>query len=145
MQEIFMKQVNSAGIVVYRTQNNVQEYLLLHYQAGHWDFPKGKVESGESHQEAALRELSEEAGITSTIMSGFEHTFSYVFHDYDGLLAKKTVYFFVGETQSNHITLSHEHQDFIWLPYQEACQKLTYANAKTLLDDVHTFLNKNIQ
>lgn len=140
-----MKQINSAGIVVYRIHNNVREYLLLHYQAGHWDFPKGKVEPGESHQKTALRELHEEAGITSTIIPGFEHTFSYVFHDYDGLLAKKTVYFFAGMASSDHVVLSHEHQDFAWLPYQEACQKLTYVNAKTLLDKVDTFLNKNIQ
>lgn len=139
-----MKQINSAGIVVYRIHNNVREYLLLYYQAGHWDFPKGKVEPGESHQETALRELHEEAGITSTIMPEFEYSLSYIFNDYGGVRAHKTVYFFVGAASSDHIVLSHEHQDFAWLPYQKACQKLTYVNAKTLLDKVHTFLNKNI-
>ena len=30
-----------------------REYLVLHYEAGHWDFPKGHLEEGESEEDAA--------------------------------------------------------------------------------------------
>lgn len=52
-----MEHIYSAGIITYTTDNNETSYLLLHYNAGHWDFPKGKMEPGETKQETALREL----------------------------------------------------------------------------------------
>src|SRR5437762_5542953 len=110
-----MEQVYSAGIIVYRIENETVEYLLLQYGAGHWDFAKGKMEPGETKHETALRELHEEAGITATIEPDFEENFSYIFHNYDKKLAQKTVYFFVGPATTTDITLSHEHVDYIRL------------------------------
>ncbi len=146
-----MKHLFSAGIIVYRIHHKQIEYLLLQYatgywnfekgkieyEAGHWDFAKGKIENGETKQEAALRELQEEAGISATIEANFEETFSYIFHDYDKQLTKKTVYFFIGEATSDTITLSHEHIDYAWLPYEQALERLTYDNAKELLKKAH--------
>ena len=136
-----MKHLHSAGIIVYHTHHNEPYFLLLQYSAGHWDFAKGKIESGESQQEAALRELHEEAGISATIQPGFEETFSYIFTDYDKQLAQKTVTFFMGNTQETQITLSHEHIDYAWLPYKEALEKLTYDNAKNILKKAYKFLH----
>ncbi len=132
-----MKQVYSAGIIVYRIENNAPEYLLLRYGAGHWDFAKGKIEEGETKEQAALRELHEEAGISADIESGFEENLSFIFYDYDKQLAQKTVYFFVGLALSTDVTLSHEHTDYAWLPYKEALEQLTYENAKKVLKKAH--------
>ena len=131
----------SAGIIVYAQRNNKREYLLLHYTAGHWDFPKGHIEKGESKQEAALRELKEETGLEATIIDGFEESFEY-WHRLPKTkeLAHKTVYFFVGEASSANVTLSHEHIDFAWLPYEDALEKLTYDNAKEVLKRAHVFI-----
>lgn len=101
-----MKHLYSAGIITYIIRNNTILYLLLQYGAGHWDLPKGKIEKGETKQEAALRELMEETGLTAEIDNGFEETIYYIFTDYlpeeasaksgDKTLAEKTVYFFYG-------------------------------------------------
>lgn len=78
-----MKQQHSAGIITYTLDdNNEILYLLLRYGAGHWDLPKGKIESGETKQEAALRELMEETGLTATIDNNFEEQIKYIFTDY---------------------------------------------------------------
>lgn len=37
----------SAGAVIFRKEEGKIYYLLLHYQARHWDFPKGHLEKGE--------------------------------------------------------------------------------------------------
>ena len=96
-----MRQVHSCGIIVYRVDQERIEYLLLHYRAGHWDLPKGKMETGETMHETALRELREEAGIGALLEDNFERSFSYEFVDYDGQLAYKTVHFFIGKADSD--------------------------------------------
>ena len=140
-----MKKIISAGIIPFYYANTTREYLLLLYRAGHWDFPKGKLETGESKHDAAIRELKEETGLSAPIFSGFEYSFSYYFKDYrNDERAYKTVYFYLGKANVKNIILSHEHQDYLWLPYAQAREKLTYDNAKTLLDKAHEFLEKNI-
>ena len=56
-------------VVVGVLRNADGEYLFTQRpagkpMAGYWEFPGGKVESGESHQQALQRELIEELGIT---------------------------------------------------------------------------------
>jgi mutator protein MutT len=127
-----MKHQYSSGIIIYKKENNTILYLLLRYSAGHWDFPKGKIEAGETKEEAALRELKEETNLTAQIDDNFEESLQYIF-SYNRELTQKTVYFFTGQATSTEITLSHEHTDFTWLPYQDALAQLTYDNAKEVL------------
>ena len=59
-----MRYEKSCGALVFRRASQGLEVLLLKHRAGHWDFPKGHVEAGESEQETALREVLEESGLT---------------------------------------------------------------------------------
>jgi len=132
-----MKQLYSAGIITYTIENENILYLLLHYESGHWDLPKGKIEPGETKQQAALRELMEETGLTAELDNDFEETIKYIFTDYDKQLAQKIVYFFVGRATSKEVKLSDEHIGYKWLPYKETIELLTYDNAKKLVKKAH--------
>jgi mutator protein MutT len=127
-----MKHQYSAGIIIYKKENNTILYLLLQYGAGHWDFPKGKIEAGETKQEAALRELKEETNLTAQIDNAFEETIQYIFM-YNHEKTTKTVYFFTGQALTTDVKLSHEHTDYAWLSYQNSLEQLTYDNAKEIL------------
>lgn len=135
----------SAGIIVYRLDSfKKRTYLLLQYPGKYWDFPKGKLESNEKWIDAALRETKEETGLTNiAIEDGFEHNYSYIFNDFKGNKVEKTVVFFIGLPQLEaQVTLSHEHMDFLWLPYEQARMQIYFESVRLLLDEVETFLNK---
>lgn len=117
-------------------------YLLLQYDAGHWDFVKGNVECGETEQETAIRELKEETGIVDArFVDGFRQPISY-FYKRKGNLVHKEVIFFLMETKAMQVKLSFEHVDFAWLPYDQAIAQLTFANARNVLQKAHTFVKK---
>lgn len=60
---------HGGGIVVRRTSLDAEYLLVTAKQDSHmWIFPKGHVESGETLDQAALREVKEEAGVVATIV-----------------------------------------------------------------------------
>jgi len=126
----------SAGFVLFRvTPHGAREYLLLDY-GRHWDFPKGHLEKGEDDLTAALRELREETGISDPqVIPGFQREITYFFRDRKKGLIRKTVAFFLGQTQvsDEDIVLSHEHEGFIFVPFDVAVRQTTYANALEVL------------
>lgn len=126
----------SAGLVLVKEG----EYLLLHYGAGHWDFPKGHIEKGESPEQAALRELKEETGIIDAeILPGFTEKIQYFFKK-EGKTVSKEVVFFIAKTKTSKVTLSFEHKGFVWLNFKDAVDKLTYGNAKDILRKADAWL-----
>ena len=137
-----MKKLYSSGIVVYRATSGVCEYLILQYKHGHWGLPKGKLEAGETKQQAATRELQEETGLQATIIPGFEVTYEYNFVEVDGVPSHKIVSMFVGKADDGTITLSHEHIDHAWLPLAQAVERVNYQQAKELLKQADVFIKK---
>lgn len=124
----------SAGVILFRDDAAGRRFLLLDY-GHHWDYPKGHVEAGEDDPTAAKRELAEETGITEVeLLEGFAREMAYVFRGRRGNLIKKTVIFFIGRANEETVKLSHEHVGYAWLPADEALAKLTYANARAMLD-----------
>ena len=56
--------MQAAGGVVFRQGRDGVEVLLVHRpRYDDWTFPKGKLEPGETHEEAAVREVEEETGL----------------------------------------------------------------------------------
>ncbi|MDO8428004.1 MAG: bis(5'-nucleosyl)-tetraphosphatase [Candidatus Diapherotrites archaeon] len=135
----------SAGILIFFLDaQQTPQYLLLHYPLGHWDFPKGHVEQNETLEETALRELEEETGISKNqiaIISGFEQSLSYSYN-HSGKKFFKEVTFFLAKTQTQTVKISREHINFTWLPFELAYSKLTYENAKNILEKAHIFLKQ---
>jgi 8-oxo-dGTP pyrophosphatase MutT (NUDIX family) len=129
----------SCGAVVF-TKNTEANYLLMHYEAGHWDFVKGNVEPNESEKDTVVRELREETSIVDArFIEGFREKIDY-FYKRQGATIYKEVVFFLMETRTAKVKLSYEHVGYDWLPYQSAMEKLTFKNAKDVLQKAHEFL-----
>lgn len=126
----------SCGAVVYLKDSEVK-YLLLHYEAGHWDFVKGNVEPNETEQETVIRELREETGITDAkFTEDFKEKIDY-FYRRQGTTIHKEVIFYLMETHTETVKISYEHVGYIWLNYQQAMEKLTFKNARDVLQKAH--------
>jgi len=136
-----MKEQKSAGIVLFRNDSDKNEFLLLNYPQGHWDFVKGKIERNETSHETALRETKEETGISNIeFINGFEESVEYDFRFKKENIHKKVI-FFLAKTDEKNIKLSHEHNDYLWLEYSDALKKTTFENAKNVLTKANEFLS----
>ena len=139
-----MIEETSAGIVLFRKEGSKILFLLLHYPSGHWDFVKGKMEKGESAHETAIREAKEETGIIDiTFLENFEEWIKYDFQ-YQGELVHKKVVFFLAETKTKEVMISHEHLDYTWMDYNTSMEKTTFDNAKTVLTRAQMLLAKTL-
>ena len=136
-----MREQKSAGIVLFRNDSDKNEFLLLNYPQGHWDFVKGKIEQNETSHETAIRETKEETGITNIeFVDGFEESVEYDFRFKKEDIHKKVI-FFLAKTNEKNIKLSHEHNDYLWLEYNDALKKTTFENAKNVLTKANEFLS----
>ena len=132
----------SSGFVVYR-KNKVIEYLLILNVKGHWDFPKGHVEEGESILEGGYRELEEETGIKREEIK-IENCREEIEYDYyeNNVLNHKKVYFFLARyVGEGNISLSQEHKGYAWLSFDEALNYIKYKEQKDVLKKCNSFLN----
>jgi len=135
---------HSAGAVVFRREKDQIYFLLLQYNVKkeYWSFVKGAIEKSETQEQTVLRETQEETGIKDLqLIPGFSERISW-FYKRDGKIIFKDSVFYLGETKKKLVHLSKEHIGFKWLPYKEACENLTFKNARNVLEKANTFLKK---
>jgi bis(5'-nucleosidyl)-tetraphosphatase len=138
-----MLREKSCGAVVFLKKQSTITYLLLQYEAGHWDFVKGNVEPNESEKETVTRELGEETSIADAVfIENFKEKIEYYYRR-NGETVHKEVIFYLMETPTEKVTLSFEHIGYAWLDYNHALEKLTFKNAKDVLQKANDFLKKN--
>ena len=131
-----MIEERSAGAVLFSETDSGKIFLLLNYPSGHWDFVKGNIEEGETLKQTVVREIREETGIIDVeFIDGFEEKIEY-HYQHDGDLVHKEVVFFLAKTKTIDVKISHEHLGFTWLSFDDALKKLTYKNAKNIMDKI---------
>lgn len=108
----------SAGGVVYRRGEGGLQVLLIRDRFGRWTVPKGHVEEGERPEEAALREIREETGITGRVVAALPPTTYYFRHR--GVLVRKTVHHFLVEAVGGELRPQEEEiADARWFAPEE--------------------------
>ena len=132
----------SAGAVLFNDIGSSRKYLLLRYPAGHWDFPKGNMEKGESEGQTVLREVKEETGLDDVkLIDGFRRRIEY-FYRRDRKSVHKEVVFLLAETKKDAVKLSFEHQAYGWFSFHEALERVTYNNSRRILQQARKYLEE---
>ena len=104
-----------------------------------WSMPKGHVEAGETHREAAVREVAEETGITGTIVAELG-VIDYWFVT-DAKRVHKTVHHFLLDRTSGALSADDiEVVDVAWVPIAELGERLGFADERGLLDRARELL-----
>lgn len=123
----------SAGCVLFQIDQGIIKYLLLRYGLGHWGFPKGNIEMGEKEQDAGIREVHEETGISKIVLiDNFREKVHYIYKRQGKTIHKEVVYF-LAKSNEKKVTLSFEHSEYKWLCYEDSLKQLSFENAKTVL------------
>ncbi|MEX0593755.1 MAG: NUDIX hydrolase [Balneolaceae bacterium] len=130
-----MRHIDAGGGVVFRLDRGVCSILLIH-RRGVWDLPKGKLETGESIEECALREVEEETGAHPlTIVSSLETT-RHIYSENGNEIEKTTFWYAMKHTGELH-DLSPQEEEQInglaWVSPEEALNRVGYENLKTVL------------
>lgn len=130
----------TCGAIIYKLDNNTPFYLLLKYPT-YWGFVKGGVEPGETEEKTINREAAEEAGLYDlSILPKFRETQHY-FHKYEGQLIRSDAVFFIAETHSWKIKISHEHETYKWCTYEQAMELMKLRANRELITKANIFLN----
>uniref|UniRef100_A0A6F9DNL5 Bis(5'-nucleosyl)-tetraphosphatase [asymmetrical] n=1 Tax=Phallusia mammillata TaxID=59560 RepID=A0A6F9DNL5_9ASCI len=138
--------VKAAGLILFRRPctSSIVEFLLLQASYGehHWSPPKGHVDPGEDDLTTALRETHEESGFDKesfTVLKDFKIQLNYQVKN-----KPKLVTYWLAELKDpkNKVTLSDEHQDFVWLPIAEAMQRSGYDDMQDALKKAHEYITR---
>lgn len=108
-----------------------------------WVLPKGTPHEGESTEEVALREVSEETGISARIV-GELGSIHYWFSRH-GLRYSKEVFYYLMEATGGDVSLhDHEYDDAHWFRLSEAPARLAYANEAEIARRAATLIRERI-
>ena len=130
-----VRQEHSSGGAVISFRDGVPYVALIATRDGtRWGLPKGAVASGETSQQAALREVLEETGLIADIVRPLD-TIEYVFRAGDSLIKKRVDFYlmlYVGGTLTPQLS---EVDDAQWFALSEAIQRASFDSERKLLED----------
>jgi 8-oxo-dGTP diphosphatase len=138
-----MKYETSAGGVVYRKSKGKIEFLVVQHSGHyHWVLPKGWIDPGETKEQAAIREVKEEAGV-EVELGEYLGEFAIFYTNPAKEKVRKTSHFFLMRYTSGDPgkELGWEMKDFAWLPAEEAIEKLDYTGEKEMIEKASKILS----
>ena len=127
----------SAGGVAYRwTDSRIEVALISVGDSNRWQLPKGMVDKGESTEEAALREVREEAGIDTEMIDHIDRVEYWYFSNEQAQRVRyqKFVYFYLLRYTSGDVrTHDREVNEARWVEIDEAIKMLAFDNEKKIV------------
>lgn len=135
---------HSAGGVAYRAgEKGIEIAIIKTFEEGRWQLPKGIVDPGETAEQAALREVREEAGITCELIEPIDTIEYWFVGSYDGPKKRyhKKVSFFLMNYRSGDVA-DHDHEvsEARWVSFDDALKMLVFKNEKDVVEKTRTLI-----
>lgn len=116
---------------------NVDGELLVFFRRGSWDMPKGKIDPGETPEQAAVREVQEETGLVHVALGEF---LTHTWHTYEQKgerILKKTWWYRMQTTDHNVVPQTEEDiEEIRWVSPKTwlASNPLVYASIREVIE-----------
>ncbi len=134
-----MKKEKSCGALVVRLADSEPQVLLIKHNGGHWAFPKGHVEDGETEEETAFREVREETGLSVKIDTRYRETVTF---SPAPRTMKDVVYFVATVLGGVETPQLSEVSDVRWVSFDEAGNYITFDNDRQLFEKMKEFVKE---
>jgi len=133
-----VNRVRQAGAIAARAVDHRVEILIVRARRSpeNWIFPKGHIESKESAEDAAVRELEEEGGVTGALIGPVGTV------DFGGKDNPVRVEYFLVRYKRD--VPREEDRETRWCSYARALELLAWPDTKTLLRDARERIEKAI-
>ena len=131
-------------VVIFKETKIGREYLLLRRVADHgafWQSVTGSLEEGESHEQAAVREIGEETGIVCTeadlialgLTNSFEIAPQWLPKYAPGVSRNEEVCFALRVTPSEIRLDPMEHDSYMWVNFKRASEIVYWQSTRCAL------------
>lgn len=134
-----MNIIKCSGAVVFTRINNEIKYLLVQQHGGFHGYPKGRMETGETEEQTAIREIYEEVGMRPTFIEGFKTIDE---HDIPSKPDTRIqIVYFLAEYENQEIVMQTEELLSVkLLSFEEALNTFEYESSKRILKKANDFL-----
>jgi 8-oxo-dGTP pyrophosphatase MutT (NUDIX family) len=120
----------SAGGVVVRSPEDDPHVLLIRDPYGKWGLPKGHAEPGEALADTALREVTEETGLSDLELGPELMTIEWQFGAEDVVVRKVATFFLMFSEHGVAVPQRSEGiTEVAWVPLESAQERISYPNA----------------
>lgn len=135
----------SCGIIPFIREDDQLKFLIIKHQVGHWSFPKGTQEPGETDLETAKREFIEETGIGDVTIFPDNNFIEKYSITKDGIEIDKEVVYFLGEVPIVNVNIQlKEISEYRWLQYPEAVEQLTHPETVRVFKEAFKKLTEHV-
>lgn len=121
----------AGGIIVRRDREALRTLIIHRPRHNDWSFPKGKLDPGETFEQAALREVYEETGLRCTLHAAVPPV------EYPGdEAAKATLYWLMTVHHDDGFAPGAEVDAVRWVTFAEAATVVTHTHDRRLINEI---------
>jgi 8-oxo-dGTP diphosphatase len=132
-----LEQVSAGGVAFREIDGRVEIAIILTNPERRWQLPKGMIDAGETADQAAVREVREEAGIDTDLFATIDKTEYWFSADRNGTRTRfhKFVHWFLMRYRSGNVE-DHDHEvlEARWETVEVALEMLVFKNERDVVE-----------